>query len=278
MEKFKLSKDVYVKTVAINVKDVDKMVNFYKNVLGFVLKLEENNLSIFGSQEKNSRLLILEEIDSEENQVETVEQSICLSLLIPSEEEFGSLLRRISVHNYPINKSEKQGQRKSVYLKDPEGNDLEVRYQGATDQSAGDIEALDTEYLIQQSNILYSSLSEDVRFSQIKLSVQNKSKHRSFYKDILGMSSENMLEDKLYMNDGNFSVYLNDKIEQNEKKVKGDKFLGLDFFVLALEDEEEMKKMKRHLENKQQEFFVDKKLTILTIYDPSKIEWWFVRG
>lgn len=52
MEKFQLSEDVYVKTVAILVKDVEEMVNFYKNVLGFILKLEENNLSIFGSQKR----------------------------------------------------------------------------------------------------------------------------------------------------------------------------------------------------------------------------------
>ncbi|WP_336577194.1 CppA C-terminal domain-containing protein [Candidatus Enterococcus mansonii] len=38
-----------------------------------------------------------------------------------------------------------------------------------------------------------------------------------------------------------------------------------------------MRKLKEHLEAKKQDFFVDKKLTILTIYDPSGIEWWFVR-
>lgn len=78
MEKFNLSKDVYVKTVALRAKDVERMVNFYKNVLGFILKLEENNLSIFGSQEKDSRLLILEETDCEQERLESFEKkSVC---------------------------------------------------------------------------------------------------------------------------------------------------------------------------------------------------------
>lgn len=91
MEKFQLSEDVYVKTVAILVKDVEEMVNFYKNVLGFILKLEENNLSIFGSQKKDSRLLILEEVESEQEQLDFSSSVVCFSLLIPTEEEFGSL-------------------------------------------------------------------------------------------------------------------------------------------------------------------------------------------
>ncbi|EOH92170.1 hypothetical protein UAW_03154 [Enterococcus haemoperoxidus ATCC BAA-382] len=278
MEKFKLSEDVYVKTVALRIKDVERMVSFYKNVLGFVLKLEENNLSIFGSQEKDSRLLILEEIDSEKDHIDVSDKAVCFSLLIPTEEEFGSLLRRITAHNYPISKSVQKKQRKSVFLKDPEGNELEVSYQGAKDSAKEVTEILDIQPLIQKSKVLYSSLSAGVRFDRIKLHVTDKSEHHSFYQDMLGMTSENKLANTLSMNDGNFSIHLDDSEKQNSQKADSKESLGLDFFVLTLNHETEMKKLKKHLEEQQQEFFVDKKLTILTIYDPSEIEWWFVRN
>ncbi|WP_086312536.1 catechol 2,3-dioxygenase [Enterococcus sp. 7F3_DIV0205] len=278
MEKFQLSEDVYIKTVALRVKDVEKMVSFYKNVLGFVLKLEENNLSIFGSQEKESRLLILEEIDSEEDRLEVSDKSVCFSLLIPTEEEFGSLLRRITAHNYPIYKSVQKGQRKSVFLEDPEGNELEVSYQGSIEQGEEKVELLDIQPLIQRSKVLYSSLSSGVRFDRIKLRVEDKTEHHSFYQDILGMTSESDGADALSMNNQNFWVHLDDPIKQNEPKKDSKEALGLDFFVLTLTHVDEMKKLKQHLEDQKQEFFVDKKLTILTIYDPSEIEWWFVRN
>ncbi|MFD2388108.1 CppA C-terminal domain-containing protein [Enterococcus rivorum] len=35
--------------------------------------------------------------------------------------------------------------------------------------------------------------------------------------------------------------------------------------------------LKKHLENKKMDFFIDKKMKILTIFDPSGIEWWFIR-
>ncbi|OJG74238.1 hypothetical protein RV12_GL002876 [Enterococcus quebecensis] len=268
-----------MKTIALHVNDVEKMVSFYKNVLGFILKLEENNLSIFGSQKKESRLLILEETDSNEDQVQSFEKSVSFSILIPTEEEFGSVLRRITAHNYPINKSVKQGTRKSVFLKDPEGNELEISYQeGAADQSEAETEVLDIDALIQQSKILYSSLSADVRFDQIKLSVEDKAEHHYFYQDVLGMTSENDTTDKLSMNDGQFLVHLDKWVRPINEKKDGKEALGVDFFVLTLDQEEEMTRLKKHLEKNEQEFFVDKKLTILTIYDPSQIEWWFVRN
>ncbi|MEI5989105.1 VOC family protein [Enterococcus crotali] len=277
MEKFQLSEDVYVKTVALRIKDVEKMVSFYKNVLGFVLKLEENNLSIFGSQEKDSRLLILEEVDSEDDQMNVSDKAVCFSLLIPTEEEFGSLLRRITTHNYPISRAIQTKQRKSVFLEDPEGNELEVSYQSAKVQLKESAEILDIQPLIQKSNVLYSSLSAGVRFDRIKLNVIDKLEHHSFYQNILGMTPENKLSDTLSMNDGNFWIHLDDSVKDSTKNDSVES-LGLDFFVLTLNHEAEMKKLKRHLEDQQQEFFVDKKLTILTIYDPSEIEWWFVRS
>lgn len=278
MEQFKLSENVYVETVALRVSDVEKMVSFYKNVLGFILKLEENNLSIFGSQEKDSRLLILEEMDSEENQVNFFEKSVCFSLLIPTEEEFGSLLRRITAHNYPIRKSVQKGQRKSVFLEDPEGNELEISYQCTANQLKKVDEIFDIQSLINQSSVLYSSLSAEVRFDKLKLCVKDKSEHHSFYRDVLGMASESKMADKLSINDRKFWIHLADSVKENKKIADSEKRLGLDFFVLALNHEDEMKNLKRHLEEVKQEFFVDKKLTILTIYDPSEIEWWFVRN
>lgn len=201
-----------------------------------------------------------------------------MSLLIPTEEEFSSILRRITAHKYPINYSKQVGNRQSIFLEDPEGNELEVNCQRILAQQDENIETVDIEALVQQSNVLYSSLSAGVRFDRIKLRVENRSEHHSFYQNILGMTSEDRVKEKLSINDGDFSVYLTDMIKTKAQKTTDNEGLGVDFFVLTVEHEAEMKQLKNHLEEQKQEFFVDKKLTILTIYDPSDIEWWFVRN
>lgn len=278
MKKFQLSKDVYVKTVAIRVKDVEKMVNFYKNVLGFVLKLEENNLSILGSQEKNSRLLILEETDTEDQVVGAFEKAFCFSLLIPTEEEFGSVLRRISSHQYPIERAVQSTNRRSVFIIDPEGNELEVSVQIAVNDGSDQVETFSVQRLVHESKVLYSSLSPEVHFDRLKIPMENRARYFHFYKDILGMGTDQEHEEDLLLDNGGFVVHLDDSANVMSENRTDEETLGIDFFVIPLKNEEDMLKLKEHLERKQQEFFVDKKLTILTIFDPGKIEWWFVRN
>lgn len=275
MEKFILSKDVYVETVAIRIKDVETMVSFYKNVLGFVLKLEENNLSIFGSLKRDSRLLILEETESE--QVEVVEKSVCFSLLIPTLEEFSSLLRRITVHDYPITCAIQQNGRKSVFLSDPEGNDIAITYNDETKQTETSLQELDIQHLIKSSKVLYTNLSPEVRLDRVKLYVDDKSEHYHFYQEVLGMVPKSDSEDTLAINDHNFFIHLEYSKQSNKKATTKDT-LGIDFFVLNVDQEDEMIRLKGHLEEQNQAFFIDNKRTILTIYDPSNIEWWFVRN
>ena len=57
MTEFQLEKAATLKTIAIRAKKVGEMVDFYKKVMGFVLKSEENNLSIWGTREAGTQLL-----------------------------------------------------------------------------------------------------------------------------------------------------------------------------------------------------------------------------
>lgn len=48
-------------TLALRVKDRDKMIDFYQGLIGFNLKQEENTLAILGVKEDNTQHLWLEE-------------------------------------------------------------------------------------------------------------------------------------------------------------------------------------------------------------------------
>lgn len=57
MTEFQLEKAATLKTIAIRAKKVGEMVDFYKKVMGFVLKSEENNLSIWGTREAGNAII-----------------------------------------------------------------------------------------------------------------------------------------------------------------------------------------------------------------------------
>lgn len=60
MSGFNLGTTTALATVAIRVKDRDKMIDFYRDLIGFVLKGEENALAIMGTVEDKSENLWLE--------------------------------------------------------------------------------------------------------------------------------------------------------------------------------------------------------------------------
>ncbi|EOL81819.1 hypothetical protein UMW_02207 [Enterococcus faecalis EnGen0295] len=55
-----------------------------------------------------------------------------------------------------------------------------------------------------------------------------------------------------------------------------DPHLGLDFFTIKLSDQEHILAMEQQLTAKNQEFFIDQKKAIVTVFDPIGLEWWFV--
>ena len=87
MTEFQLEKAATLKTIAIRAKKVGEMVDFYKKVMGFVLKSEENNLSIWGTREAGTQLLILEETRKAEDFHNEEKQMAYLSIKVPTEKE-----------------------------------------------------------------------------------------------------------------------------------------------------------------------------------------------
>ena len=57
---FRLGEETRVETVAIRVKDRDAMIAFYRDIIGFTLKREENELAIMGNQKAEDESLWLE--------------------------------------------------------------------------------------------------------------------------------------------------------------------------------------------------------------------------
>ncbi|MBP2097919.1 VOC family protein [Enterococcus rivorum] len=275
MEVFQMSKEVTLETIALRMKKAESMIKFYKNILGFILKNEENNLSIFGTKEIGSQLLILEDVSYKVVEVAEEKKLARFTLLIPTEDEFISVLKRLEAFHYPINKASENKYEQSLLLEDPDGNEIEILHKSSF-VLCDEERVLDQQKLLKKSTINHKILSPEVKFSKLYLNVESVSEMSLFYQKILGMSVEGEDQRQLSIDNANLSVYLQES-KFNQSVETAEDRLGVDFFISYLEDKEAMINLKKHLENKKMDFFIDKKMKILTIFDPSGIEWWFIR-
>lgn len=272
MRGFKLAKDVSMQTIALKVKNREKMIEFYKKIVGFTLKNEENNLSIFSAHPCTSRLLILEEMEGKD-ELKKEQVLTYFSILLPTEAEFLSLAQRLLQASYPIERIYQKKKQQVLQFFDPEGNKVEVVWTKAQGFFE-DNHTLSLEELSKKSEDVYTGLSREVRIHRAVLKVKNVQQSMEFYHSVLGMTAAEDEENTVYMNDGKFHLLLEEAEEFVPIK---EHYLGIDFFENLLENHDSILQLKQHLEAAEKEFYIDSKQSILTIYDPSGIEWWFLR-
>ncbi|MGM0125309.1 catechol 2,3-dioxygenase [Enterococcus sp. AZ194] len=275
MSDFGFEKTTYLKSVAIRIKDRDAMIRFYKEVIGFALKGEENELAIMGTEEAGSEVLLLEESPRAAEHTGEIKKLHRLSLTVPSEAEMANVLSRIRKADYPISGALEDEGRLGILMEDPEGNELGIYYVADQPVAVEHAEPLDEESLLKKADEVTAVLAAGSRFDRVHLNVSNLESQREFLGDILGLDVKNENNGILVLHEGEFHVGLNEATG-GTIDLPTDSVLGLDFLKFHV-SEESMTMIEEHLVALKQDFFIDKKKSILTIYDAAGIEWWFVR-
>lgn len=274
MGDFKQIGTIRLETVAIRMKDREKMLWFYRDILGFSLKREENELAILGTDVEKNELLWLEETPYAEEFTGEIKKLQRLSLVIPSPAEMGDIMRRISDYNYPVKDALYDDGTMGILLEDPEENQIELYY-GVDDQNhIHSPEPLDPEKLKARSTGEFPKLSEAVHFDKVHLNTSKMAEANAFLKDVLGLEVRDEREGIIVLNEGNFHIGLNEGSGGTLERATDD-VLGLDFLKFSVSPDA-LLALEAHLSELGQEFYIDKKKSILTIYDPTGIEWWFL--
>jgi catechol 2,3-dioxygenase len=105
--------------IQLRVADLDGAVEFYRDVLGFNLSFQGSALSLEAVQ------------SSEETRVpEPQTGQAHLLILYPDLLALTEAVRRLAEHDYPIHSGQNHAGTISVYLGGPEGNDIELYYDG----------------------------------------------------------------------------------------------------------------------------------------------------
>lgn len=105
------------------------MIDFYKNVVGFDLKREENELVILGIEEVGSEMLLLEESFRVNDYMGKIKKLNCFLLIIFSIEELVDIFCCICKMNYLIKEVLEDYGCMGILFVDLEENELEIYYE-----------------------------------------------------------------------------------------------------------------------------------------------------
>lgn len=271
MENFHLG-SLDLKTIAIRVKDRDGMIQFYRDIIGLHLLREENELAILGYKEPASELLWLEESPRAEEHRGEIKKMQRFSLVVPSVEELANVYYRAQKAEYKVKSGLQAEEEIGLLFEDPEGNEIEIFYAPSKERVTTEPLRIDYAELLQQAT--KREKIHGAYFDKIHLNVSNVNQQQAFLADILGLQVHDESAEELLLNRGKFNVGLTHAVGGTIDEPT-DKVLGLDFLQFKV-TKERLIELRAHLTDEKLAFFCDKKESLITIYDPAGIEWWFV--
>ena len=256
MSSFTLGKTATLETITIRVKDRDKMIAFYRDMIGFGLKQEENALAIMGVKGSPKEQVWLEESPRAYPHFGEIKKLANYTITVKSLKELASIYCRLEKNEYPTKAVTFNEEEIQLHLIDPEENEVIIH----AEQEA---EVVTSTATLVEKGEKSTLLTEETKVTGVHLNVPNLVETTTFFQDVLGLNSEVL---NLSWTDTQGEQYLTPE----------DEILGLDFLKFKIE-EADLLALEQQLINQEQEFYMDKKKSILTVFDPLGVEWWFMR-
>ncbi|MBC8240711.1 MAG: VOC family protein [Alphaproteobacteria bacterium] len=113
--------------VVLKMRDLEKAKGFYRDILGMKITEERPGFGVFFRFEDYHHDIAVFKVDDDATPQEQNQIGLShLALVTDSLEAVKTMYRRLVAHEVPIVRTVDHGVTKSVYFKDPEGNELEI--------------------------------------------------------------------------------------------------------------------------------------------------------
>ncbi len=286
MGSFSLDPKTKLASVALKVRDFDRMVEFYRHVVGLDLISEENDMAIMGIGNKRKKLIGLIATPEGKEDSNTRTGLYHMAFVLPTREDLALILKHLIILNYPLEGKSDHGYSESVYINDPEGNRLEFSWDKPKEEWPllegkinGVTKNLDIQKMLTRVKGTYKTIPEETRIGHVHLSIMDLNESFSFYVNTLGFSEKDDNFAKthfLTVNDYHHQIALNEWTPATKKNYAKEKDLGVDHVTFNISTIEELVKLKEQLTSLDYDFYFNKGKKIIGLSDPNGIQLWFM--
>jgi catechol 2,3-dioxygenase len=180
-------KSLQLTGLTLRVKDLEKQLEFYRDLLGFEMVRSAGNQTDLALTGKRFTLSLVHDPSAPLRPQSTL-GLYHFALLLPDRKSLAAVIKRLLEHRYPnFQGASDHGVSEAFYLADPEGNGLELyrdRAEKDWPYENGKLkmmsEALDVEALLKESPTS-NVLGSDTTFGHLHLHVANLDEAEQFY-------------------------------------------------------------------------------------------------
>lgn len=250
--------------VHYTVADLDKMVAFYRDLLGFRLLWQEGDSAGLGAGERE--LLRLTQVDGAKK-VRGTTGLYHTAFLVPTQWDLAQLLRRIIETRTPIHGHSNHGTHLAIYLPDPEGNGIELAWDfpreawpmkdGMFDLARAPRSGIDLKALLaelEKDPSPWEGLDPKTIVGHVHLHVSSLSASQEFYHGVLGFGVTMMSEEfgALFVSAGGYHHHVGANIWLGEgAPPPPPNATGLRYFSIVLPDRVELERIVARLQEAQ---------------------------
>lgn len=182
----------YVETVSLNIKDLNRSVEFYTNIIGLTVK-EQNGTRAELTANGENVLLILNQTDKERTHPRAA-GLYHFALLLPTREDLALITMHLASKKIPLGSADHHVS-EALYLDDPDGNGIEIYIDREPEQwiwNDGQVhmvtEPLNAEDLLKDrpDPASFKGLPENTIMGHVHLHVSELQKTDEFYTEGLG--------------------------------------------------------------------------------------------
>lgn len=236
----------YVGEVGLKVMDLEGMVQFYTETIGFELLSKSDTTAALGIEGKT--LLNLETFEGVEPKTGRYAGLYHFAILLPSRKELGKIL--VHLHNNGIRLgSSDHLVSEALYLSDPEGNGIEIYRDREPEQWDWDgeevkmaVDPLDAQGVVQaaiDSGEVWTGMPADTVMGHIHLHISNMAQTQKFYVDGLGFEVlTSMGAQAMFLGDQKYHHHIGVNVWNGIGiPALPEKTAGLHYYTLVMADE-----------------------------------------
>ncbi|MGO1060343.1 VOC family protein [Planococcus sp. FY231025] len=240
----------YVGEVGLKVLDLEEMVRFYKDIIGFEVLEETGNAAVLGAG--GQALLKLETGEGIVPKNQRYAGLYHFAILLPDRKELGKILLHLHNNGVGIGSSDHLVS-EALYLSDPEGNGIEIyrdrepeQWDWNGSQVVMAVDPIDAAGLVQaaeESGEVFQGLPAGTVMGHIHLHVSDLVKAKDFYVDGLGFEVVSSLGGQaLFLADQKYHHHIGLNVWNGIGiPALPENAAGLGYYTLVLESEEKRK-------------------------------------